>query len=515
MSSATRTTRARRGRVMVVGELPELSHVLPQLQQSPLQVQNLFEALGEVTIASASAPISTILIPEILLHSKTAHAIESLRKIDPALRVVVIAPKRREPSNGDGVSATDWTNKGADECIVLPLRPEDVNRLFEDDVIASTPTSEPSPPPLSQPVADPVSNSSHTNVFEIDSTPEDEHVADTPIDEFVLNVEFPNRVSPIEPAAAPADAQPLHAPSSAPPPVESAVSKPAESEPQNSQNLGDTDLIDALMIAPQRLRDVAMQLIVQQTSWSDLSILQRDEDVDSDSTACVEVACAGRHFCKLTTAQATAQQLQPWADWLARWLDLDQSYTHYRTLAFRDDLTSAWNRRFFETFLSESISRASKSRRPVTVMVFDIDNFKSYNDNFGHDAGDEVLRETVRLLNSVIRQGDRVCRIGGDEFAVIFADPEAPRELGSSHPESVEVIAKRFQDQICKMRFPKLGQEAPGNLSISAGLATYPWDGRDAATLLRHADQLALQSKRSGKNAIAFGPGAQNECRQR
>jgi diguanylate cyclase (GGDEF)-like protein len=145
-------------------------------------------------------------------------------------------------------------------------------------------------------------------------------------------------------------------------------------------------------------------------------------------------------------------------------------------------------------------------------MVFDIDNFKSYNDQFGHEAGDEVLRDTVKLMMSVIRQGDRVCRIGGDEFAVVFADPEGPRLAGSMHLESIEAIAKRFQDQICAMRFPKLGTEAPGTLSISAGLATYPWDGHDPAALLRHADQLALESKRKGKNVITLGPGAQRVC---
>jgi diguanylate cyclase (GGDEF)-like protein len=140
-------------------------------------------------------------------------------------------------------------------------------------------------------------------------------------------------------------------------------------------------------------------------------------------------------------------------------------------------------------------------------MVFDLDNFKQYNDQFGHDAGDLVLTETVRLLKSVIRQGDRVCRIGGDEFVVVFADLEGPREVGSAHPETIENIACRFQEQIWRMRFPKLGMEAPGSLSISAGLATFPWDGDDPDSLLRHADALALESKRRGKNVITFGPG--------
>ena len=180
-------------------------------------------------------------------------------------------------------------------------------------------------------------------------------------------------------------------------------------------------------------------------------------------------------------------------------------------MAFQDTLTGAWNRRFFDAFLRDSVAKAAQRRRPVTVMVFDIDDFKRYNDEFSHEAGDEILRETVRLLNSVIRKGDRVCRIGGDEFAVIFADPEAPRAPGSTHPETVEQIARRFQDQVCRTKFPKLGLEAPGTLSISGGLATYPWDGTDPDQLRRHADQLALESKRKGKNVITFGPGARRE----
>jgi diguanylate cyclase (GGDEF)-like protein len=144
----------------------------------------------------------------------------------------------------------------------------------------------------------------------------------------------------------------------------------------------------------------------------------------------------------------------------------------------------------------------------ITLMVFDIDDFKHYNDEYGHDVGDEVLRETVRLLKSVIRRGDRVFRIGGDEFVVVFSDPEGPREAGSTHPASVETIAKRFQAQLNKASFPKLGVEGPGPLSVSGGLACFPWDGTDAQTLLRIADQLSLQSKRKGKNLITFGPEA-------
>jgi diguanylate cyclase (GGDEF)-like protein len=288
---------------------------------------------------------------------------------------------------------------------------------------------------------------------------------------------------------------------------------------QVTRGLGDTDLVEAILSPTGEVRQLALALIAEQTGWTDIAIVPIDEPSVRESnpprqeSAAVEIIFNTLSFGVLTTARARVGQLRPWADWLGRWLALDQAHRDHRLKSFQDDLTGAWNRRFFDAFLGEAIDHASAARRPVTIMVFDIDNFKTFNDHFGHEAGDEILCETVRLLTSVIRQGDRVCRIGGDEFAVVFADPEAPRTPGSTHPESVERIAKRFQDQVCTMRFPKLGAQAPGSLSISAGLATFPWDGHDPQTLLRRADQLALESKRKGKNHITFGPGALQVCK--
>jgi len=267
--------------------------------------------------------------------------------------------------------------------------------------------------------------------------------------------------------------------------------------------LGDTDLLHAVMHDPDGVREAAVSLARQQTGWRDLAV--HDHPPAGGATA--EVRRGERQFGVLASTSASAGDLAPWARWLAQWLALDAAYREYRLLAYRDDLTGAWNRRYLKRFLSEVIDEARDRRRPVTVMVFDIDNFKRYNDSFGHDAGDVILCETVALLNSVIRESDRVCRIGGDEFAVVFADLE-PRESGSTLPTTVEQLARRFQAQVSAMRFPKLGLEAPGTLSISGGLATFPWDGDDPGALLHLADQRALESKRRGKNHLTFGPGA-------
>lgn len=215
----------------------------------------------------------------------------------------------------------------------------------------------------------------------------------------------------------------------------------------------------------------------------------------------------------LTTDRDTpAALLKLEANHLAGWLSLAKQQRQLRSAAFTDQLTGAWNRRYFDYFLTSAINNARRLRHDVTIMVYDIDNFKRYNDLYGHAAGDEILSETVRLLISVIRPTDRVCRIGGDEFVVIFDDPKGPRDGGAHHPTSIAQIALRFQKQICAHHFPKLGLDAPGTLTISGGLATYPWDGSTPETLLERADQLALESKRMGKNIITFGPGARCVC---
>ncbi|MBL8761660.1 MAG: GGDEF domain-containing protein [Phycisphaerae bacterium] len=193
--------------------------------------------------------------------------------------------------------------------------------------------------------------------------------------------------------------------------------------------------------------------------------------------------------------------------WLSGWLKLARQQGELRRAAFTDALTGAWNRRYFERFLSAAVEQSARARHQLTVLVFDIDDFKRFNERYGHVAADEVLIEVVRLLTSVIRPSDRVCRIGGDEFAVVFYEPGGPRNPGSKHPSSVQEIAARFQAQIRQKRFPKLGLDAPGTLTISGGVSTFPWDGRSAEELLRHADLLALESKRQGKNAITLGPG--------
>ena len=171
-------------------------------------------------------------------------------------------------------------------------------------------------------------------------------------------------------------------------------------------------------------------------------------------------------------------------------------------LAITDHLTGAYNRRYFYHLTDQLLAKARADRTRVTLLLYDIDDFKRYNDTYGHAAGDEVLRETVGLMQRTTRTRDVVARIGGDEFAVLFWDAEPRRRPDSQHPESAFALANRFAEAVAKHEFPSLGPEAKGVLTISGGLATYPWDGRTCRELLRHADGGLRQAKQAGKNVI-------------
>ena len=280
--------------------------------------------------------------------------------------------------------------------------------------------------------------------------------------------------------------------------------------------LGDTDLVEHILQGQAGLRDLALRLVGAQCRIPSVGLVDPREPVpDQHLSAAVRYAStdfghlhAPAHVFADPNSPATVAQLQVWADWLARWLALESRFVRLRDLSMRDELTGAWNRRYFNRFLKRIVDRAAEDRQQVTLMIFDIDDFKHYNDAYGHPAGDEILREVAKLMMTSVREHDVVARIGGDEFAVIFWDAEQPRRPHSRHPDDVLNAAKRFQRAVVEHRFPKLLDKAAGNLTISGGLAGFPWDGRTPEELLEFADAMALRSKHQGKNAITVGPGA-------
>jgi len=196
---------------------------------------------------------------------------------------------------------------------------------------------------------------------------------------------------------------------------------------------------------------------------------------------------------------------------------IEMKIKHLERLATEDDLTGLKNRRYIWEFSRQIIEHAMKENGRVTLLVFDIDDLKHYNDLYGHLAGDEVLKQAAVLMQRCCRGHDVVGRIGGDEFAVVFWDePQAKqigapaegaerRSAGADHPKEVIFIAKRFVRELEKSElstFGGLGSGGKGVLTISGGLASFPRDGSTIQELFQQADKALLEAKRSGKNRI-------------
>jgi diguanylate cyclase (GGDEF)-like protein len=173
-------------------------------------------------------------------------------------------------------------------------------------------------------------------------------------------------------------------------------------------------------------------------------------------------------------------------------------------LAITDHLTGAYNRRYFYHATDRILREAEGKGANVTLLLFDIDDFKRYNDTYGHATGDLILQEIAEMMGKITRSQDIVARIGGDEFAVLFWDEDPPRKPDSSPPESVQDLAKRFCRGITQHDFRSLGRQGTGRLTISGGLATFPVHGRTCTELLSRADEALHEVKRTGKNAICL-----------
>lgn len=163
---------------------------------------------------------------------------------------------------------------------------------------------------------------------------------------------------------------------------------------------------------------------------------------------------------------------------------LEDRHTRLQKLAITDELTGIYNGRYFRHFLSRIIEKARVMRFPVTLLLFDIDNFKKYNDLYGHGMGDEILREAASLMKRCCREHDLVARISGDEFAVVFWEKEGPRQprdakmqaasatpVPSRLPQEPRQILERFQRMLSLPDFSNLGATGKGSLTISGGLA--------------------------------------------
>lgn len=164
-----------------------------------------------------------------------------------------------------------------------------------------------------------------------------------------------------------------------------------------------------------------------------------------------------------------------------------------RELAIRDALTGLHNRRYLEESLERELARAVRENRPLAVFMLDVDFFKRFNDDYGHEAGDEVLRALGQALQENARAGDLVCRFGGEEFTAVL--PGAPVEAAREWGERLRARLRRVE--------VKSGGRALPPVTVSLGLAVHPQHGADRETLLQAADLALYEAKHAGRDRIA------------
>jgi diguanylate cyclase (GGDEF)-like protein len=175
-----------------------------------------------------------------------------------------------------------------------------------------------------------------------------------------------------------------------------------------------------------------------------------------------------------------------------------QLFEQSRTHAYRDELTSLPNHRFFVESLDREMLRARRSNQPMSLVMADIDDFRRYNERHGHRAGDVVLTEVARLLTASLRDEDIVARHGGEEFALIL--PSTPKA-------GAQLVAERTRAAIEARDIPHDGLASQGRVTVSMGIATFPGDADDASGLVRCADRALYLAKSGGKNQVAIHGG--------
>ena len=172
-----------------------------------------------------------------------------------------------------------------------------------------------------------------------------------------------------------------------------------------------------------------------------------------------------------------------------------QLFAQAQASAYRDELTGLYNYRLFREHLSRELFRSARNGTPLSLIMIDVDNFKSYNDSNGHEAGNQALVKVAELLTGLLRKTDIPARYGGEEFALIL--PATPKT-------SAQLVAERTREKVERQVFGNGEAEPGGNLTVSMGLATFPADAADTGELIRHADRALYVAKSRGRNQVAL-----------
>ena len=173
--------------------------------------------------------------------------------------------------------------------------------------------------------------------------------------------------------------------------------------------------------------------------------------------------------------------------------ELRQSVSQTIEMAVTDGLTGLHNRRYLDSHLPRLVERAAARRRPLSLMITDLDRFKRINDTFGHDGGDEVLREFARRVKKSVRGIDLACRFGGEEFVIVMPDTEGAL---------AEIVAERIRSEIARTPFKVGGTEQGVSVTVSVGVSALVMEGDTVAGLMKRADLALYDAKTRGRNRV-------------
>lgn len=265
---------------------------------------------------------------------------------------------------------------------------------------------------------------------------------------------------------------------------QSAVFSAAEAQPDCITVATTFSDYDALRVCAQlraleRTRNIPIILVCDE---GDVDVIARAMDIginDYITRPCDEQELIARAVTQLKRKRYTDHLRE----------SLSESAEH----AVTDPLTGVSNRRFLDNHLETLFERARVRGKLLSLMVADIDHFKAVNDRYGHEAGDEVLREFARRLRECIRHVDLICRYGGEEFVVVMPDADA---------QTAMVVAERLREQVAGTPFEIAGNPNGQSVTVSVGIAVIADDDADGATLIGRADRALYEAKKAGRNRV-------------
>lgn len=165
----------------------------------------------------------------------------------------------------------------------------------------------------------------------------------------------------------------------------------------------------------------------------------------------------------------------------------------FQVLAIRDQLTALFNRRYFDDAISSEVARATRYGRELSIIFLDVDHFKQYNDQFGHQHGDLVLKRLATIVKSNIREIDIATRYGGEEFVIILPETAKNEAYG---------IADKIRRAVAEGTADLSRGNPPTKVTVSAGVASLGQDGANVQQLIAKADEAVYAAKREGRNAV-------------